>query len=90
MTLTEVNEVLKNLSQWNLEKSYTKVATATNNEWNKEGSGYEGTRETIYDLKNGIFLKIIETQDSYGNDEQITGIQFVKPKEVLVTQFEAI
>ena len=53
---------------------------------------YEETYKTnkVCRLSEELYVKIELTSDSYGDNEQITSIQFVKPKVVTVTQFEPV
>lgn len=57
-----------------------------------ESDGYEDspTEVKVCKLSEELFIKFKITSDSYGDNEQITGIQFVKPKVVTVTQFEPV
>ena len=46
----------------------------------------------IYKIKSetDLFLKVEYNTDSYGSNDSIVGVQFVKPKEVKVTDYESI
>jgi len=56
------------------------------------GDGYEssyGERYVVYDakLEDGYFVKISYKTDSYGDNEEIIGIEFVKGKEKKITKY---
>ena len=55
-------------------------------------NGYEdsSTEVKVCKLSEELFIKFKITSDSYGDNEQITSIQFVKPKVVTVTHFEPV
>lgn len=47
----------------------------------------EGDWTEVYPFDEGIFVKLTIHQDSYGENEYIKGIQFVKPELKQVTDF---
>lgn len=52
---------------------------------------YEGASfEEVYDigLEDGMFLKLYISSDSYGDNESINGVEFVKGKEKTVIVYE--
>ena len=54
-------------------------------EWDESYVEYK-----VCKLSEELYVKIQLTSDSYGDNTQITSIQFVKPKVVTVTQFEPL
>jgi hypothetical protein len=48
-------------------------------------SGYE-----VYHVEGDIYVKLTIRVDSYGDNEEILGIEFVSPKTVQVTNFEKL
>jgi hypothetical protein len=53
------------------------------------GTEYD-TDIQVYDLgRDGLFLKVVTTTDSYGS-EYVSSIQFVEPKVTSVTDYQPI
>lgn len=91
MDYKKINEVLSSLDLYDLERKYTVVASVEANYGEETDQGENGKKEVILDLGfDGLFLKVCEETDSYGDDATITSIQFVKPKLVEVTNYEAL
>jgi hypothetical protein len=80
MDLKKINELLKDFSIRNTIAVEVKRPDGENYE-----NGYE-----IYQLSEDLYIKFEIYEDSYGSNEQVKGIQFVKPKTVTVTNFEPI
>jgi len=84
-----LNEALKDLCKLRRGKTeFTEVI----NEIDGEGDqGEEGLSYEVYKLSGtDIYIKLEVRTDSYGDNESITGIQFVQPTEKLVKVFETI
>ena len=47
--------------------------------------GYE-----IYHFEGDVYIKLHIDTDSYGNQEEVIGVEFVSPQVVKVTNFEPI
>jgi len=86
MDIKKINSVLKNLN--NLSYTYKSVAEDTDYDWEKEGE--TGTKTTVYDVGDGVFLRIVEEDDSYGNNPQVTEVQFVQPITKSVVDYETL
>ena len=82
MDYTLLNEKLKVLSS--LRRGKPVFKTNTNGE---EG---DQTWEEVYQFTPDIFVKLTIEVDSYGENEYIKGIQFVKPIIKTITDFESI
>jgi hypothetical protein len=54
-----------------------------------ELDGDDSTHYEIRNLGDGLFIKLEFYKDSYGGSE-FTGMQFVQPKEIVISKFEAI
>jgi len=54
-----------------------------------ELDGDDSTNYEIRNLGDGLFIKLEFYKDSYGGNE-LTGMQFVQPKEIVISKFEAI
>ena len=74
INLTELNKLLKNISE------STVVERA-------DGEDYHYWE--VLELNKDLYIKITYYRDSYGNKE-FTGLQFVKPTVIKLTQFEPI
>ncbi len=83
-----INEALKDLRNIKL----SKVSTFESEDFYEEkGQSEEGERIDIYDLKmDNLYLKVVTSSDSYGNENGVTSIQFVKPITKQVTDYEPI
>jgi len=75
MNLTEINEKLYNINGLPIHES---------DNYN-DGEGYYEIKR----LSDELYIKLDYYRDSYGYKE-LTGIQFVKPTEVKITNFESI
>ena len=88
-----INESLKDLEELRYNKS-KRIKKEIINEVAGDSStqGEEGLAYEFYEigLADNFILKMTITTDSYGEDESITGIEFVKPIKKQVTVFEAI
>lgn len=84
MNWEQLNEVLKDLNSLrNGRTSATKVASQS------DGDDYQPTTEEVYKLSDEVYIKVTVQTDSYGDNELIKGIEFVQPKQTLVTEFES-
>lgn len=78
MDINQINEVLSDLTEYHLDRTYTKVATEEPRDFYSEGE--ESTKVEIYKLNiEDWHLKVNTTRDSYGDNPTITNIKFVKP-----------
>ncbi len=88
MNYKKLNEVFKNLRNIKLKKVST---TQSDNFYEEKNQGEEGERIDVYELGfDDLFIKITTVSDSYGNNESIDSIQFVKPIVKQVTDFEPV
>jgi hypothetical protein len=55
----------------------------------KQPGDYE-TGYEVYEISEGVYVKLIVYVDSYGENESVVGVEFVQPKTVTVTNFEPI
>ena len=89
MNLTKINEVLRDLNK--LRNSGKTVEVEVVKKIDGEEQGEEGLSYEVYKLpEDNLYVKLKITTDSYGEDERISGLEFVQPKEVTITQFKAI
>ena len=81
MDYTKLNELLGNLytlrRQPKIESERPDIDEGT--------KGYE-----IFHVEEDIYVKLTIAVDSYGDNEEVTGIEFVSPKTVQVTNFEKL
>lgn len=87
MTVEQINEILSNLDEYRLDRTYTKVATDEPKDYYDEGEN--STKTDIYKLNiEDWHLKVSTTRDSYGESPTITSIKFVKPVIKQIQDFE--
>lgn len=88
----QINEILSNLNSYSLDKKFKKVQDQTPDNYHEEkNQGEEGQRTVVYDVKlEGVYLKVTYVTDSYGDNETVGGIEFVKPQTKQVVVFETI
>lgn len=79
--IKKINEVLSNIG--NFSNKYKSVA------YNNDGE-YRPSTTNIYDVGNGLFLKETIRVDSYGNEPELTELQFVQPVVKTVTDYQII
>lgn len=79
--IKKLNEILSKIQ--NFEGTYRKVASESNGE-------YQPSTTTIYDVGDGLFLKEVIWVDSYGENSEITELQFVQPISKNITEYETI
>lgn len=96
MELKEINKILsdiESLIDGNRKLPYEKVVDTRDGDC-ANSDGIHGKYDTItkvYDLgQENLFLKIVAKTDSYGYNEHLTSIQFVKPVIKQITDFEQI
>jgi hypothetical protein len=91
MDYSKVNKMLDNLLALRNQKPYQKdVLKEIKNPDGEQGE--EGLTYEFYEVKGeeNLFIRLTITTDSYGDNESIQGVQFVRPKEKTVTVFETI
>jgi hypothetical protein len=90
MDYKKLNEILGSLRA--LRRKQTPVETIVVNELAGEGS--QGEENEIYEVysipDSDMFIKLRISSDSYGDNEFIDGITFVKPQQKTVTNYEPI
>lgn len=79
--IKKLNEILSNIE--NFQRKYKSVAEQNNGE-------YHPSTTNIYDVDDGLFLRVVVKVDSYGENSVITELQFVQPVVKNVTGYEAI
>ena len=95
MEIKEINKILSNLSCMISDygkNPYNKVLDTRDGTCSQnESQGEYDTITRVYDLKqDSLFLKIVIHTDSYGNNEYLNRIEFVKPVIREVTDFQTI
>ena len=97
MELQEINKILSFIPVMVNDygqNPYKKVLDKRDGNLQDSDYGSQGESDTItrvYDLsKNDLFLKIELSTDSYGNNESVSKIEFVKPVVKQVTDFETV
>lgn len=91
MDYKEVNEVLGELRV--LRQNNNLVERTVVNEITSDG-GSQGESNEIYEVYKtkieGVFVKLKISYDSYGYNEFVDGIQFVRPTEKTITTYEPL
>ncbi len=77
--IKKINEILSNIQSFS--SKYKVIATETNSE-------YQPSTTTIYDVGDGLFLKQTIQVDSYGNEPEMTELQFVQPVTKTITDYQ--
>ena len=96
MDFKQINEILTDLSVIRRDtKKYKKISTEEiykiRNQYGDGEQGAEGQSFEIYSTPmDGVFVKLDVRTDSYGDNEFVHGLTFVKPKEQIVQIFEPI
>ncbi len=90
MDYKELNEILSDLTSLRKgQKASVQVVKKID-----EDEGEQGQSGLSYEIYNtpidGVYVKLKIETDSYGDDERVTGIQFVKPVKKEITDFEPL
>lgn len=92
MDYKKINELLKNISstKWKFRDKIVHTEVINEVDYNRPVQGEKGETFEVYNvgLPDGMFLKITTITDSYGDNESVGGIEFVKGKEKTVTVYE--
>lgn len=89
MKIEEINEILSNLNY--LDNKYNSVAQhQPDNYWSEKYESENSERTEIFNLNNkdNWHLKTTYQTDSYGDNERLVAIKFVKPVVKEITDFE--
>lgn len=98
LELKEVNELVKYFTdqsayslvqQENPKLKYKRVSN-TLIEPHMEQEGHEGQNQIVFQIKDDLFVVITVSSDSYGGNMRISNIQFAKPVEKKVTNYESV
>lgn len=88
MDLEKINEILSDLSEYELKRKFKQVQNSESaGYYGEKNQGDEGEKTEVYDIgEENTFLKIVRTSDSYGSENGISLIRFceAKTKEVQV------
>lgn len=89
MDYKKLNEKLKSLNEIRY-GSIVSRQVISNVDPDHPSQGKEGEEVEVYDigLPDGMFLMLTINTDSYGDNERVSGIQFVKAKEKKVLVYE--
>ncbi|MAX51480.1 MAG: hypothetical protein CMH22_05830 [Methylophaga sp.] len=91
MELKKINEVLENLSVYGLKSKYDLVSEhEPSNYWSEKGQGEESESVYIFKIEGDNYLKLVNATDSYGDNEHVKSVQFVKPVKKTITDFQKI
>lgn len=92
MNVEKLNEVLSDLEGFRNSNVavHTDVANEIDNSYGEGIQGEEGLSFEVFETDglDGYFVKLEIRTDSYGDNERISGVQFVKPKEKTVVVYE--
>lgn len=90
LTIEQVNDVLSDLSKHSLQRKYSLVLEQEPGDYYEEKyDGNESKKTEIYKLGiDDLHLKLERQTDSYGDNESLVSIKFVRPIVKQVTDFE--
>jgi len=87
LTFKQLNELLFDFGKL---ASYGEVVERKSKEENNYDFPYFVVKLNEAKFGKDMFIKVDEYEDSYGENHKITGIQFVKPTKVVVTDFQSL
>lgn len=92
MDYKQINEALGNLINFRYKNRSKLIEKIVEKEINSEygEQGESSIFHEVYPFNNEVFIKLTINTDSYGYNEFINGVQFVKPIQKTVTSFEPI
>jgi len=92
MDYKKLNKMLEDLQQFRHTNSLKLVERITISEVDKEygSQGDTSVYHEVYPFDGEMFIRLTINTDSYGYNEFINGIQFVKPIQKTVTMFETL
>lgn len=87
MNIEKINSILSVMD--NFESKFKLISSDKSDGYHDEKSqGEEGLKVDIYDIgEPEIFLKVVTSSDSYGDDEKVSQIQFVTAKVKTVIEY---
>ena len=89
LNLKELNEIVNDFRKLRNNRSvYPRVEHISLNK--EDYSGSQVVAYEVYKLSDDLFVKLSIQRDSYGDNESVAGIQFVKPTTKTVTNYEPI
>ncbi len=81
MDYTQLNELLSDFDKLRRNKAVESKLP----DYEEGTDGYE-----VYHIEDDVYVKLTIYTDSYGDNECVTGIEFVSPRTVQVTNFEKL
>jgi len=94
MDYKQFNEKFKDLETFRRTNRSALVEKITeyeiDNSYGEGEQGAVGIFHEIYPWDGEVFLKLTFNTDSYGDNEFVNGIQFVKPVQKMVSSFESV
>jgi len=90
MDYKKINDSLKDLDGLRYSKKpiHRKVVNEITDDYGSQGDSNEIYEVYDIGLPDGLFIKLRLGSDSYGDDQRVTGLEFVKGKEKTVTVYE--
>lgn len=85
----KLNYILEDLSTYELGRKFNKVfEKESKNFYDEKSQGEEGERVSVFNVGEDLFLKVIETSDSYGGGVGVSSVRFVEKKQKVVEVYE--
>lgn len=85
----KLNYILEDLCTYELGRKFNKVFEEESKDfYDEKFQGEEGERVLIFDVGEGLFLKVIETSNSYGEESGIKTVKFVQQFEKTIKVYE--
>lgn len=91
MNWEQLNQVLANFNSLRHGRNnLQRVAKQVVKEIDEEGEmGESGLTYEVYKISDDLYIKLTVGTDSYGENEYVQGVQFVQPKNTVVTSYES-
>lgn len=89
LDVQKINSILENLCSYELGRKFKKVyESESKNFYDEKSQGEEGERVLVFDVGEDLFLKVIETSNSYGEELGIKTVKFVQQFEKTIKVYE--
>lgn len=86
ISLDVLNTILKDIQNIGNKGEIVERKTTEENDYN---GAYYVVKLNEDTYGKDVYVKVDEYEDSYGDNYKITGVQFVKPTKVVVTDFQS-
>lgn len=85
----KLNYILEDLCTYELGRKFNKVFEEESKDfYDEKPQGDVGERVSVFNVGEDLFLKVIETSDSYGGGVGVSSVKFVERKQKVVEVYE--